>query len=186
MPLNVVDLVLLVILAGAFLLGFFQGAIRQLLGVLAWLISFLLAANLRDPVGDFLGQYWTFFPSGYSQMLAFGLVFIVLFVLVNIVIQARYRRAVIHSRVTVLDEIIGGILGALLAVLLVTTALIVLDSYYARGGGPGGGADVPWISQTYRSLADSRIAGGLRTSLIPSLLAILGPLLPPEVRDVAR
>ena len=185
MPLNVVDLVLLVILAGAFLLGFFQGAIRQLLGVLAWLISFLLSANLRDPVGDFLGRYWTFFPPGYSQMLAFGLVFIVLFVIANILIQVRYRRAVIHSRVTVLDEILGGLLGALLAVLLVATAIVVMDSYYARGGA-GGTDDVPWIGQTYRAMADSRIVSGLRTSLIPNLLAILGPLLPPEVRDVAR
>ncbi|MDQ3870423.1 MAG: CvpA family protein [Chloroflexota bacterium] len=185
MPLNVVDLVLLVILAGAFLLGFFQGAIRQLLGLLAWLISFLLAANLRDPVGDFLGRYWTFFPSGYNQMLAFGLVFIVLFVIVNILTQVRYRRAVIHSRMTVLDEIIGGLLGALLAVLIVTTAIIVLDSYYARGG-TGGTADVAWIGQTYRALTDSRIAASLHASLIPGLLAILGPLLPPEVRDVAR
>jgi len=182
--LNVVDIVLLFVLAISFLLGFFQGAIRMVLGLLAWLISFLLAANLRDPLGDFFGRYWTVLPSGYSQMIAFGLAFIVLFVIANILIQVRYKRMVLHSRVTVLDEIVGGLFGLLLALLLIATAVIVLDSFYARGGAAGSN-DIDWIGQTYRNLTNSAIANGLRNSLIPVIVGILGPMLPVEVREVA-
>ena len=184
MQLGITDVVLLLILAGAFLLGFFQGAIRQLLGLLSWLVAFLLAANLREPVGNYLAGYWTHLPSGYSHMIAFGLVFLVVFVLANILTQLRYRRQPLHKRVTVLDEILGGVLGVGLAVLVIATLIVGLDSFYARGG--GGGNDVTWITQTWRSLGGSTVANGLRASLIPGLLTILGPLLPSQIRDVAR
>ena len=183
--LNIPDLVLLALIVIAFLLGYYQGAIRQVLSLLVWLISFVLAANLRDPLGDFLSRYWTNLPSGYPHMLAFGILFILLYVIGQILIQWRYRRTVIHSRVTVLDELLGGVLGAALAVLLIATAMIVLDSYYGRGG-VAGQNDVAIFGQAHRALADSTVAGIIRTAVIGPLIAALGLLLPSEVTDVVR
>ena len=40
---------------GFFVLGFAQGTIRRLIGIASILFSFLFAANLAEPLGDFLG-----------------------------------------------------------------------------------------------------------------------------------
>jgi uncharacterized membrane protein required for colicin V production len=185
MSLTIPDLVLLAVIVVAFLLGYYQGAIRQVLTLLIWLASFVLAANLRDPLGDFLARYWTNLPSGYPHMIAFGILFIVFFLIGLLLIQWRYRRTVIHSRVTVIDELIGGLLGALVAVLVIASLIVVLDSFYSRGGVSGQG-DVPVLGQIHRSLNDSTVAGTIRASLLPPLLTALAPLLPSEVTDVVR
>ena len=185
MSLSVVDLVLLAIIVIGFLLGYYQGAIRQVLLLLGWLASFILAANLRDPFGDFLGRYWTFMPSGYPHMLAFLVLFVLFFVIANLLIQWRYRRTVIHSRVTVLDELLGGVLGAGVAVLLIASVMIILDTVYARGGVVGQN-DVRLLGDAQRALADSTIAGTIRNSVVNPLVSVLGPLLPSEVTDVIR
>jgi uncharacterized membrane protein required for colicin V production len=56
---NVLDIVMLLVLAGGFVLGFVQGVIRGVLAIGAWAVSFLVGANLRDPVGSYLASQWT-------------------------------------------------------------------------------------------------------------------------------
>jgi membrane protein required for colicin V production len=185
MQLSIPDLVLLAIIVIAFLLGFYQGAIRQVLTLLVWIAAFVLSANLRDPLGDFLSRYWSNLPSGYAHMISFGVLFILFFVIGLLLIQWRYRRTVLHSRVTVIDELIGGLLGALVAVLVIASFMIVLGSFYSRGGVSGQG-DVALLGQIHRALADSTVGSTIRTQLLPPLLTVLGPLLPSEVTDVVR
>lgn len=184
MTLNLTDVVLLVLLLASFLIGYFQGAIRQLLGIAAWLVAFLFAANTRAPAGEWLSRYWTQLPAGYSRMIAFLLVFVVLLVIANIGIQILYKRTPIYSRMTVIDEIIGGLLGAALFVLILSTVIIALHSFYGLGA-PGGG-DVRWMRDLHRVLVESTVGQTLLTAFIPGLLAVLGFFLPQEVRDVAR
>ena len=50
-----VDLLLVLYFIGFFVLGFAQGTIRRLLGILSILFSFLLAATLAGPLSEFLG-----------------------------------------------------------------------------------------------------------------------------------
>ena len=63
-----IDLGLLLGLTAFFFLGVVQGAIRRLLGIASMLVAFVLAANLRDPVGDFLAGNWTQFDLGYNRL----------------------------------------------------------------------------------------------------------------------
>ena len=65
---------MLLLLVAAFIIGYLQGTIRRLLGIAAVLFSFVLAAYLRDPFGNFLASNWTQFPPSYSHMIAFALV----------------------------------------------------------------------------------------------------------------
>jgi len=58
---NLFDLLVILFLFGMFILGFIQGTVRRLLGLAAILFSFLLAANLREPLGNFLASNWTQF-----------------------------------------------------------------------------------------------------------------------------
>lgn len=179
--LNATDVVLLLLFAGAFLLGFFQGVIRQLLGIVAWFFAFTIAANLSDPFGSWLSQYWTFFPAGYSSMIAFVVLIVAFLVAGNIAIQVSYKRTPIFARMSFLDEVLGGILGIGLAVLVVSSFYIALRSYYG-GASLQGTSDVPLLTEIYLLLDRSSIMNGLRGSLIPGLVALLGPLLPEHVR----
>jgi uncharacterized membrane protein required for colicin V production len=184
MALNLTDVVLLVILLAVFVLGYFQGTIRQLLGIAAWALSFLFAATLRDTLGEFFSRYWTNLPPGYADMIAFGLIFFALFIIANILIQLFYRRTSIHSRMTFVDEVIGGLLGAALYLLILATVIIILDSFYGRGS--IGANDIRWMRDLHRVLLESNVGAWLYNSLIPVLLSIFSVFLPQEVRDVAR
>jgi uncharacterized membrane protein required for colicin V production len=180
---NNADLVIAVLLLAGFLVGFFEGSPRALLAFGGWFLTFIAASHLREPLGSYLATNGTPYAEGFPAMLAFGGSFIVIFVLVIIGITFTYKDTKHMTRFSLADEFVGGVLGALVVLLLVTTAVIVLDSFYTRGG-QGGTGTVAWIDQTARALDGSGIANALRSSLIPGLGAIMDPLLPSPVRAV--
>ena len=110
---NLFDLLVLLLLVAAFIIGYLQGIVRRLLGIAATVFSVIVAAQLRGPLGDFLVSNWTQFPEEYSRMLGFGLVFIALSVTFTIVIEAFYERSPILPRYPLVDAIGGGVLGVI-------------------------------------------------------------------------
>ncbi|HET7676988.1 MAG TPA: CvpA family protein [Candidatus Limnocylindrales bacterium] len=182
--LNAVDILILLILGAAFVLGFFQGLVRQLLGILTWFFSFTLAANLRDPLASWLSQYWTFFQPLYTAMLSFGMLYLLFLVVGNILAQVTYKHTPLFTRWSFLDEVMGGILGICLFVLILAGGIVVLDSFYGTLGSAGA-TDVDWVTALADGLADSAIADGLRSGFIPGLLTVMGPVLPVDVRSPA-
>ena len=115
---SAVDLLIVVYFVAFFVLGFAQGAIRRLLGIASMLFSFLLAANLARPLGDFLSANWTQFPPEYSYMIGFLTVFVAGVVAFTLVIQSYYHPQPLFERARFADEAIGGILGLVQAALL--------------------------------------------------------------------
>ncbi len=179
--LNLADVVLILLLIGAFVIGFIQGVIRQLLGLAVWLVSFLLAANLEIPVGTFLGGYWSSFSLAYSQMLAFLILYVVFLVIGNIIVFVMYKRSAMEGRLAVVDEVVGAILGVGLAILIIGGFIAILDSFYAYQQ-VSNTAEQSIIREIYQALASSSVATWFRGSLVPALGAILGGLVPAELR----
>jgi membrane protein required for colicin V production len=173
------DLVLILLLAGGFLLGFFRGSVRQLLSIGAWLVTFLLAAHLGQFVGRLLFEGFT---SDYAVMVGFGLVFTVLFVGSVVVFQLS-GQAISLSRHELLDDLVGGLLGMALVLLAAASVLVILDTFYARPDLPAG-PQIALLATLFNELEQSAIATGLRDSLIPLLGMLLRPLLPPYVAVV--
>jgi uncharacterized membrane protein required for colicin V production len=178
------DVIIVLLLGGAFLLGFFQGVIRGLLAIAAWFVAFVLAANLRAPVGDWLSDQWLQYTPAYNAMLAFGAVALVLFVTAIIVIQVGTRGVATLSRYPLLDDVIGGLLGVALAFLLLAALIVVLMSFYAAGPTPGAVENTEWTADLYRTLENSAIGRLIRDSLVPGLGAALNVLLPGDIRNV--
>ena len=181
---NNADLVIALLLLGGFVVGFLQGSPRALIALAGWALTFVLAAQLRAPVGDFLSRTATPYAAGYARMLGFGIVFLVTLAAVFVGIAVAYRDTRHLTRFTLADELVGGLLGLLVMLLVLSSVIVVLDSYYAAGA--AGGGDIGWITDLDRSLAGSGIANAVRTSLIPVLGAVLDPLLPSTVRAVMR
>jgi len=91
--LNPFDLLVAFALFGLFVRGFHPGTIRRLLGIGAIIFSFLVAANVRQPLGGFLAANWTQLEDSYAVMIGFGTVFIAASVAFTVLIQTIYMKA---------------------------------------------------------------------------------------------
>jgi hypothetical protein len=73
----------------------------------------------------------------------------------------------------------------LVAVLGIAGVIIVLSTFYGTEDllvQRTGGAE--WTSNLYTSLVDSTIGGFIDQHIVPLLGTLLGPILPPDVREV--
>jgi uncharacterized membrane protein required for colicin V production len=176
-----VDLAILFALFGSFVIGAMQGAIRRILGILSMVFAFLLAANLRAFVGDYLAGQWQQFPDGYSRLLAFVALFIVLTVAFSILIQGFYKRTDLSAAHPILDDVVGGLLGLLEGFILLTIAVVIMTSYKIGDPFPG---EVDQLRQAQDLVNQSHIAVGIHDILVPPLMHLLTVLLPGDLVSV--
>ena len=178
------DLLVVLVLAALFILGFIQGTIRRLLGLASILFSFFLAANLREPLGKFLGPNWSQFPAEYSEMVGFGTVFVAATLAFSLVIQAFYTKMPLFPKYTVIDELLGGLLGLVQGVLLFGVMIIVLDSFFQLQGIAPRPGELPVLRDLFNAYDNSFTAELFRETLIPAFFAIAAPLIPSDLRAV--
>ena len=181
--LNLFDLLMAFAFAVAFILGFIQGTLRRLLGIGAMLFSFLLAANLRSTVGGFFAQNWHQFPKEYSYMIGFGLVFVTATVVFSLVIQGLYKHQPLFARADAVDEVLGGVLGVVQAMLLLGFAIIIMDSFFRLPILPSDG-ELILVRDLWHAVDGSSIVHLYRDVLIPGFYTILSPLIPADIRSV--
>jgi uncharacterized membrane protein required for colicin V production len=181
--LNLFDLLVAFAFAMTFILGFIQGTLRRLLGIASMLFSFLLAANLRATVGGFFAQNWHQFPSEYSYMIAFGLVFVTATVVFSLIIQGLYKHQPLFARADAVDEVLGGILGVVQAMLLLGIAIIILDSFFRLPILPSDG-ELILVRPLWDAINSSGIVHIYRDVLIPGFYTVLSPLIPADIRGV--
>jgi uncharacterized membrane protein required for colicin V production len=180
--LNLFDLLVVLFVCGFFVAGFIQGTLRRLIGLAILVIALLFALNLRDPLGSWLGQYWTQYPREYSTMLAFGASFVVIYLVGSVLVQAFYRRTQLFQRSTVVDEIIGGLLGILQAVLLVGAMIMILDSFFRIRGIAPGRDEIGILRDIFNFYDPSQTAILFRDTLIPAFLSLFAWITPAELR----
>jgi len=182
------DLVILLALAAAFIVGYAQGVIRRLLGIAAILFAIVLGSYLRAPLGAYLANEWTSIDDRYSFMVAFGAVFLATAVTLSIGIQITYRPAPLFQKYPALDEILGGLLGVLEGIIILTAVVLILDPYFTQpkvretaGFGEFG------LLRTLFNFLDQSLTGDiLRHNVIPPILAVFGFLFAQDVRDAFR
>jgi uncharacterized membrane protein required for colicin V production len=182
--LNLFDLVVILILAVAFVLGFIQGTIRRLLGLGSILFSYLLAANLRDPLGSFFAANWFQFPAEYSFMIAFGAVFIIASIGFSLLIQGFYRHQDRFVRAKFADEVLGGLLGIVQALVILGCVIVILDSFFRNPALPKSDGELILVRDVFNAMDRSNTAAIFRDTLIPGFNSIASILLPPDVRAV--
>jgi membrane protein required for colicin V production len=183
---NLFDLLVLLVLFAAFILGFFQGTIRRLLGIASILFSFLVAAQVRDPLGKFLSSNWTQFPREYSYMLGFLIVFVAGSVAFSLVIQGFYKRTPLMSQATIVDEVLGGILGVLQALIILGAITIILDSFFKLPNIAPDNDELKFLRDFWNALDPSGTASVFRGTLIPGFFAVVGAFIPSDIRGLYR
>jgi membrane protein required for colicin V production len=179
---NTTDIFLLVIIVASLLVGFFWGAARSLLLLAAWLVAFIFGAYLQLQVGAWLTRQWTNFDPGFNQAAAFGIIFLGILLLAPIVIVIGTDGDARLSRSQVLDDAVGAVFAAFVAVLGIAAVMIILSTYYAdREVNQISAPD--WVTNLYLSLEASGTGRAINERLIPLIAAVMGPLLPPHVRE---
>jgi uncharacterized membrane protein required for colicin V production len=182
------DVVILLALLGMFIVGYAQGVIRRLLGIAAILFAIVLGAYLRQPLGSYLANEWSNIDDTYSFMVAFGAVFVAAAVTLSIGIQITYRPAPLFQRYPALDEILGGLLGVLEGIIILTAVVLILDPYFTQPKvRETAGLGEFTLLRTVFDFLDKSLAGDIiRHSVIPAVLAVVGFLFPQDVRDTFR
>jgi colicin V production protein len=166
----------------AFILGYLQGTVRRLLGILSILFSLVLAAQIRGPFGDFLIGNWTQFPAEYSRMLGFAFVFLVASVALTILIENIYERSPVMPRYPWVDPILGGFLGVIEAGVIIGAGIIILDSYFKGVGLNPASTEIFAIRDLDHAIDVSQTAKLFRQDLIPGFFFVLGALIPEDIR----
>jgi membrane protein required for colicin V production len=178
---NRFDIIVVLFLFGMFVLGFVQGTIRRVLGIASMLFSFLLAANLRDPLGNFLASNWRQFVPEYSVMVGFGTVFVAAVVAFTLIIQGFYHHQPLFEKATILDELIGGILGVVQGLLLIGFIMIVLDSYFEIPTIPENRGELILLRPFHDFYDSSFTAELMRSRLIPGFMNVFGLFIPGDL-----
>ncbi|HSO28297.1 MAG TPA: CvpA family protein [Candidatus Sulfomarinibacteraceae bacterium] len=179
-----IDLLMFFALFGMGILGFMQGIIRRLLGIASILISLLIAAQIRGPLGDFLAANWTQYPPEYNRMIAFGTIFLGGSIASTIAIQLFFRPIPLFAEYPWIDEVIGGVLGVIQGALIIGAFFIVTDPFFLTPG-PGTGAnEFPFVRQIHEAFQGSLTASIARDRIVPFIFLFFGALFPPTVRDV--
>lgn len=178
---STIDFVIVLYFIGFFVLGFAQGTIRRLLGIASILFSFLLAANLAEPLAGFLGANWTQFPKEYSYMIGFGTVFVASSIAFALVAQGFYKPQPLFQKARFVDEIIGGVLGLLQAAIIFGAVLIILDSFFRIPGIPADPQELPFLRSFWEALDGSKFADLFRETLIPAFFAVTGLFIPDSI-----
>ncbi len=179
---NLFDLLAILFVFAMFILGVIQGTIRRLLGLAAITFSFLLASQLRDPLGAFLAANWTHLPAEYSFMIGYGVIFVAASVAFSLVIQGFYRPQPLFARATFVDELLGGAVGIVQGLVVLGAMIVILDSFYRIPGIAPNPNELGFLRDLFRAYDTSATASLFRTTLVPAFFALLGGFVPDAVR----
>jgi len=181
---NLTDVVIVLVLFGFFILGFIQGTVRRLVGILSILFSFFLAAQLHVPLGVFLGDNWTQFPREYAVMIGFLTLFVAGVVAFSLVIQGTYKKAPLFARYPVIDEVIGGFLGVVQGLLLLMFVILILDQFFLLTNFPVDDDELPFLRSFWDTINNSGTGDLLHNQLIPNFVALTSFLLPDTIKQL--
>ena len=143
---NLLDLLVLAVLAFGLVRGLGTGAIQQAASILGVLIAFVLSLELMHEAGALIVESFAVSEEA-APLLGFVLVFIA--VQVGVFVLVRIVKGLVGAlKLTAVDRLLGGAVGAFKAALLLSVVFLVLD----RFGFPD--ADARDASAFYAPIAD--------------------------------
>lgn len=179
---DLADLVVFAYLLGWFVLGWAQGAVRRLVGILTIAFSFFLAAQLNVYLGPFLASHWVQFPAGYAEMVGFGTLFVAGFLAFALVVQGTYSRVAVFAAHPIIDEALGGALGLIQGGLLLIFITIILDQFFLGASPNPSPSELPVLRGLWNAIDGSWTGAQLHATIIPGFVTLTGFLIPAAVR----
>lgn len=179
---SLVDLAIFAYLFGWFVLGWAQGAVRRVVGILTVTFSFFLAAQLNLYLGPFLASHWTQFPAGYAEMIGFGTLFVAGAVAFALVVQGTYSRVAVFAAHPIVDEVLGGLLGLVQGALVLVFVVMILDQFFLTASPAADPSELPVLRDLWTGINTSWTGSQIHATVIPGIISITGFLIPSAVR----
>lgn len=126
LPINITDLALIALLLISGLLAFSRGFVREVLSILAWVVSFVVALQFYPQLSPYVQRYIE--SQQIADAIAMGAIFIVSLVILWVISSAISRR-VQNSEVGALDRSLGFLFGLLRGAVIVSLLYLLLVQF---------------------------------------------------------
>jgi len=175
------DVLLLGFIGGYIKGGWSTGFLRRLAGLGYMALSFVIGAYLRQPIGAIIAGIFPQMPAAYADMLGYSIAFTVLVAGANILTGPILSKVAVGGVSRKLDQALGAVLGGVEAVLIISAAIVILDTYFGTAGALLQDPGLGFMKTISRALDSSTIGQALIHTTVPFVLAVLGPLLPKDI-----
>jgi uncharacterized membrane protein required for colicin V production len=174
--------VILVGFVGGFVFGGRRtGFLRRLVGIAFVGLSFILSAYFRYPIGTIASTFFKSIPPDYAQLVGYTIAFPAVLAMLHLASRKSLSRVQVTGITKELDHGLGALFGGVEAILIISVAVVVVDAYFgtsstlAKTVGPGA------IRQAAEAFNASVTVTMLRGTTVPTVLALVGPLLPKDI-----
>lgn len=169
------DLLLILLFAGALATGFFQGAVRLIVVILAFYLALVLASLYYPALGEFFVRNFRS-ERFVGQYVAFFLVLFFSFILLAIAGLYTFRYFRMPGALEYVDRVVGTVLGLLFGAFIVgVVAALLWNLMIVRGGRS---IDLPVFQWLGNSVANSFVLQYFATVVLPLIYGFLDPILP--------
>ncbi len=178
------DLVLLGLFAAFIAGGWASGFVRRLAGLIYLALSFVLGAYLRGPLGAIVAGIFPDIPKPYAEMVGYTAAFTVLVFAFNFFSRAILSKIAVQGMSKITDKALGAVFGGIEAVLIASAAIVILHTYATEVGILAKLSGFGILKEVADGIDTSTIGQILEKTTVPLILAILGPLLPQDIKTL--
>jgi uncharacterized membrane protein required for colicin V production len=180
----VADLVLLGLFVAFIAGGWQSGFVRRLAGLIYMILSFVLGAYLRGPLGTIVVGIFPDIPKQYADMVGYTAAFTVLVFAFNLLSTKILSRIAVQGLSKMSDKALGAVFGGLEAVLIASAAIVILHTYTTEVGNIAKLSGFGILKDIADGVDTSTIGQLLEKTTVPLVLTLLGPLLPQDIKTL--
>lgn len=175
------DSIIILLFAGALILGFFQGVVRLAVLLVTCYLSLVLASLYFASLGS-LFEDWFDTTRDVGSYSAFALILLVSYALLAAAGLSIFRNVRLPGNLLYLDRVLGTLLGLLLAGLFIGTFAVLLWNLMVERGGSE--IDLPVMQWLGRSVQKSFLLRFFGRTILPGSYALVDPFLPDAVKMI--
>ena len=177
------DVVLVGFIVGMLFAGWRTGFIRRALGIVLIVVSIVVGAYLRYPIGAISQTFFKNIPADYANLVGYAIAFPLILGGLTIVGSMLFRRPDSGLRREV-DGGLGAALGAIEAILIISAVIVIVDTYFGTSSNLKHTVGLAPLTSLASSFNASTTVHLLRDTTVPIVQALLGPLLPTNLRSI--
>ncbi len=174
------DVILVGFIGGFIFGGWRTGFLRRVIGIGFMVVSFVVSAYFRYPVGAIASTFFKNIPADYANLVGYTIAFPVILAGLHIVGHFVFGKVQVKGVTKELDQALGAAFGGVEAVLILSAAVVILDAYFGTTSTLAKEVPPGYLKELTQALNGSETVRLLRDSTVPGVVAVLGPLLPKD------
>jgi uncharacterized membrane protein required for colicin V production len=178
------DVVLVGFIAGFIYGGWNTGFLKRLIGIGFMALSFVASAYFRYPVGAIASAFFKDIPADYANLIGYTIAFPVVLGALHLGSRTLLSRVSVQGITKEMDQALGALFGAIEAILILSAAVVILDTYFGTSSTLSQTAGLGVLKGFTESFNASTTVHILRDTSVPFVLTVLGPFLPKDLKTI--